>query len=152
MTVQHFVEPSLFDQIDDYLKEYEADPKKADASRLRTFAENFFLQFFANALRHKIIGVNREAKDLSARLRIRQRGSGDAPLRRLLARFERLCDLLPMIAGQLSRPGEEAPAEFRNRYMNQLMEAIASWAEHGVDKELAARAASARDAYGRAFP
>jgi len=152
VTPQHLVEPALFDQIDDYLREYRTDPKKVDASRLRTFAENFFLQFFLNVLRQKITRIGREAKDLSARLRLKRRDPADVSLRRLLARFERLCDLLPMIAGQLSRPGNEAPAEFRDRYMNRLLAAIASWAEQTDDKALAARADATRDAYAAVFP
>jgi len=148
----HVIEPSLFDQIDKYLKEFQESPKKADASRLRTFLENFFLQLFANELKRPITAIGRDAKLVSTRIRVQRKDAADAKLRRLLTRFEELCDLLPGITGQLSRPGESAPAHFSIRFMNQTLGAMAAWAEIGQDEALKTRARATRAAYSAVFP
>lgn len=149
--MSHDIEPSLFDQLDSFLTEYAEEPAETTFSRARLFAEEFFLQLFTKVLDRPIVGVNAQAKEISTKVRLERTGNENLALRRLLTRFEQLCDLLPTVLGELSGPLDNAPATFTHQYFNQLLVAIVAWADTTKDSLFVERARQAQQAYAAAF-
>jgi len=144
---------SLFDRVSDYAEALEtgtADIGKplTDATPIVVFCQNFFAQLFQNVLNAPIRSIDARAKEQAATIRQQKSDDASAPLRRLLAVFEELCDEWQDVRG-LSYVWyrHRALDEFHATLLPDLFEAITSWANAVDHQDLAQRSALAEAAY-----
>src|SRR4051794_34437397 len=103
------IELSLFDFVDEFATEMRRDGLKdglnpldtlAANSRIVTFCESFFVQFFANVLNTEIDGFDSQSKRAASDLAVGLRDDkAKASVRALIALFEKFCDMYADIIG-----------------------------------------------------
>lgn len=91
------IQPELFDILIEYFAKVESgeidltDPV-AQASRVITFCQNFFLQFFDNFLDHEITSIGPTTKREAVAIRHALRSSAPTETIQLITWFEGFCD------------------------------------------------------------
>ena len=150
----HVISPELFDLLDEYVGELEADAAIVDdvvpeTSPMLAFAENAFAQFFQNQVGKEIKGFDEKSKRRAAR----QRASGknlSPQTRSLIALYQQFCDKYEDIQSA-SYGGQGAVLEdFHTKLMVRLIERIRALAGSKHDDELRARADEAFDEFAPA--
>jgi hypothetical protein len=142
----------LFRRVDEYTASISSG-QVTDGSSLNQdtsiylFYQNFFLQFFENALHQPITGFDEQAESKAARLRLSLTGTDNLPARRVIAQFEKFCEMLSdLVAGQYY-PSEDAFLRFHKLYIPRLLRSIGVWAAAAGLPEIARCAKRAFDAY-----
>lgn len=145
---------SLFDMVFKYAKalkdgSVDVDKPLSDTTPIIVFCQNFFLQFFDNVLHAPLVTIDTQAKEEAAKIRASlQEDQSAAPVRRLVAVFEQLCDEWPEVRG-LSYVGllRRALLEFHRGFLPDFFNAITSWANTLKNPALAKLAEDAETAY-----
>lgn len=130
------VTPQLFDLLIEYGQNIEQGTVKATSSLASTspaltFCENFYAQFFQNAIGQEITSFNRETRKAAVRLRLEiKEKKGPLTTVQLITWFEKLCDIYPNVLA-LGYGGGTRTAflEFHKNYLLILLERISAWAE-----------------------
>jgi hypothetical protein len=152
------IEPGLFEFVDEFAKqvqggEFKPDDKLDANFRIMVFCENFFGQFFANALKTEMEGFDQSAKRKAAGValdRQSEKGERARATRALIAMFERFCDLYADALG-----GEYAEAAITLRYFHQeylykLLRRAEEWAKAWGDEALSKRIGESLERYTEA--
>jgi hypothetical protein len=126
------VAPELFDLLTNYAKEIEKGkikptPTLGSTSPALTFCENFYAQFFQNALKKEIIQFNLEA---AVRLRLEIEDEHGSPaILQLVYWYEKLCDIYPNVLQLGYSVGTKTTfVDFNNDYLLKLLERASKWA------------------------
>lgn len=124
---------------------------KLDANfQIMVFCENFFAQFFGNALKTDITGFDQAAKRVASGLALDWRGqTGERAktTRALIAMFEKFCDFYADVLG-----GEYAEAAitlryFHQEYLDKLLRRAEEWAAACGDGALSTRIGESLERY-----
>jgi hypothetical protein len=143
------IEPSLFEYIDEYLKESSITqvqlPLTPD-SNLIVFLDNFFAQFFQNVLGREIKSATQLGAFEATKL---QRHNKDWPaeVKRLVRDFKRIGKSRRDLLGQAYGGGTSQLSEFHFRTMPELLTDIEAWARAVGNEPIRGAAQSRRDAY-----
>jgi hypothetical protein len=150
------IEPSLFDFVDEFAREVKkGEPGSLDTvaanSRIVTFCQNFFVQFFANVLCREIEGFDPQAKRAAADIAIKlQDAPNTAPTRALIGLFEKFCDMYADVLGGAYGAGDITYVRFHRQYMTRLLQRAQDWARSEGQAALAERIARSRARYDEA--
>lgn len=100
-----------------------------ESSPIIVFCESFFEQFFGNVLEAPITGFDQLSKGVAAEQaeRLRQR-EDTKEARRLVALFEKFCDLHADVLGGTYGAGSITYQRFHSEYMRRLLKATFEWA------------------------
>ncbi len=149
----------LFDRVEEYADELsqrlvsgdeESEPELATDTAIIVFCENFFAQFFRNVLGVRITGLDQRAKMRAAKKRLELPRPARRQARRLVAQFEKLCDLWPDLQGRSYSVSVVHRTEFHLTYLPSLFERIEAWAEEAGEIMIASRSAEAAEYYADA--
>jgi hypothetical protein len=152
------LDPALFA----FVRDFAADVETGTVGKLETveasspiimFCESFFEQFMGDVLGSPITGFDQESKRTAAGIaeRLKLDAPGDTATRRVLALFERFCDVHADVVGGTYGAGSITYQRFHADYMRRLLEAAEKWAEASEQTELKDAIASARAAYDAAL-
>jgi hypothetical protein len=149
------IHPDLFGQVDHYIAASSAasggsvPPEQNKAIVL--FYQSFFQQFF-QVLGHEIIGFSLDSERKAIALRRSLTRPGDLPTRRVIARFETLCQLeAELTAGQYLYSSDTF-LQFHTQNLGNIMRDISIWAASAGQPEIERRAKQALEAYDKARP
>jgi hypothetical protein len=153
--------PDLFKFVHDFAKEV-ADGKITkfetveESSPIIAFCESFFEQFFGDELDTQITVFDHDAKRAAAeeaeRLKLRGGNADDTKdARRLIALFEKFCDLYADVVGGTYGAGSITYRRFHADYMRRLLRAALAWARERKRRDLVAAIESASSAYDAAL-
>jgi len=130
------VAPQLFDVLIEYAEAIQAgkiNPARtlASTSPALTFCENFYAQFFQNALGAEIETFNRDTKKDAVRLRVElTKKKSPSTTIQLITWFEELCDIYPNVLALGYGAGTSgAFIRFHKDYLLILLERVAAWAK-----------------------
>jgi hypothetical protein len=145
---------SLFDLVERYAKQIEDGKIDVKNPLKRTtpiieFCRTFYQQFFEHELGLEIKGVDQSAKAKAIELR-HAFDDQAAPVPRLIAWFEELCDIWIDVLGFSYAGSASEFRRFHNTYVVRLLERIETWARAADYAELLERTKTARAVYGRA--
>jgi hypothetical protein len=141
------IAPGLFDAVDEYTEAIARGPASDDGAVIFFFSQNFFLQFFENVLHEKITGFSEEAKLAATRLRLSLAGADLLPVRRVLVRFEKFCEMSSDPTSGQYYPTDESFLERNKLYLPRLLRTIAAWATSAGLSDIAHRSQLAADHY-----
>jgi hypothetical protein len=152
------LDPRLFEFVHDFA----ADVEKGTVGKLDTveasspiivFCESFFEQFMGDVLGSPITGFDQESKRTAAGIaeRLKVDVPGDKATRRVLALFERFCDVHADVVGGTYGAGSITYQRFHADYMRRLLEAGEDWADASGQTALRDVIAAARVAYDKAL-
>jgi hypothetical protein len=144
------IEPSLFEYIDDYLKESSITqarvlPLAAD-SNLLVFLDNFFAQFFQNVLGHEIKSVTQVGAFEATKLQRRHK-EWPADVKRLVKDFKHIGKARRDLLGLAYGGGTSQLTEFHVKTMPELLADIEAWARAAGNDRVRDAAAERRAAY-----
>jgi hypothetical protein len=152
------LDPRLFGFVHDFA----GDVEKGTVGKLDTveasspiivFCESFFEQFMGDVLGSPITGFDQESKRAAAGIaeRLKVDAPGEKATRRVLALFERFCDVHADVVGGTYGAGSITYQRFQADYMRRLLEAAEGWAEVSGQTALRDAIAAARAAYDKAL-
>jgi hypothetical protein len=150
------VEPSLFTFVDEFVDEIKNRKRKpldtlAANSRIITFCEAFFAQFFANVLDEEIVGFDFAAKRTAAGIAIAlAKDKTKAEIRKLVALFEAFCEMHDDLLGGYGGAPDLTYRAFHREYMLRLLRGARDWAKADGHSELCERITAAYDNYVKA--
>lgn len=151
------LDPGLFDFICDFAGEVaNGTVAKLDtveeSSPIIVFCESFFEQFFGNALKAPITGFDQVSKGVAAdqaeELKLQD---GTKETRRIVALFEKFCDLHADVVGGTYGAGSITYQRFHSDYMRRLLRATLDWARDEQAADLTVAVDSAMIAYENAM-
>lgn len=120
--------PTLFDLLDQYVAELPSlnisKKRRLTAnSKLLTFCQNFFNQFFDNCLDHQITGFSAISKRSVVRLRLRRKAELSREMRSLMTLYEEFCDLYVDLIGAGYGGGTKSTVEaVHTKFLPRLLE------------------------------
>jgi hypothetical protein len=147
------IEPSLFDFVDEFAEQVEQGELTpidtlAASSRIVTFCESFFVQFFANELSHEIDGFDPVAKRAAAGIAVDFSDDDEKrPVRALVSLFEKFCDMYADVLGGAYGAAQITHERFHRQYMSRLLRRAEDWAKADGHEELQQRITKSRRAY-----
>jgi hypothetical protein len=144
----------LFDRVDDYTAAISSGEITSQGSlnadtAIYIFYQNFFLQFFENALGldPPINGFGEQAVLAATRVRLAMTGPETLPARRVIVQFEKFCEILSSLKAGQYYPSSDAFVRFHKLYIPRLLRSIGAWAASAELPEIAERSRRAFDAY-----
>jgi hypothetical protein len=141
------IAPELFDRVDEYTEAIAHGQSDDDGAAIFLFSRNFFLQFFDNVLHETITGFNEEAELAATRLRLSLTGADLLPVRRVIVRFEKFCEMSSDPTSGLYYPTDKSFLERNKLYLPRLLRSIAAWATSAGLADIARRSQLAADNY-----
>jgi hypothetical protein len=143
---EHVISPKLFDLLDEYAGDLDAQVAIVGnvvpaTSPALVFVENAFAQFFENEVEVEIKGFGRKAKRVAARIRLGRKDELSKEARGLIALFEQFCDSYEDVQSASYGGQSETLAEFHQKLMVRLIKRIGALAKANGDEELRERAA-----------
>ena len=149
----HPIEPGLFALVRREASQIAAGELKGDmylkGTPIVLFCQSFYEQFFAHVVGKPLTAINQEAKTEAARQRLLL-GDSELERRKVLAKFEDLCDLWDGALGFGYDSSTEELHRFVQQWVPAFLDVVTSWAESVGDTALHAAADTARGDYVKA--
>jgi hypothetical protein len=144
----HSISLALFDLIKQSAAAISKNPAEIEATvqsntKVLEFCEDFFNQFLKSVAGISISGFDPKDKEEVARARLRKKLA--APVRAVMAQYEKMCDFYFELQGSVHLPGAER--RFRVTYMTRLLTRIERWAKSTEDQALVLSVATAAKEY-----
>jgi hypothetical protein len=149
------IHPDLFDQVDDYIAASSAaaggSVSVEQAQAIVIFYQSFFQQFF-QVLGQEIVGFSPGSETEAIALRRSLSRPGDLPTRRVIARFETICQIDAELAAGQYLYSSDTFLQFHTQNLGNIMRDISVWAASAGLPEIQGRAKQALESYSRARP